>query len=303
MWAPGVLEWPGGPRRPPSARLPQHPRSNLPPSSAKSPPSAASVRNGIQNLRGLTKKSQTQNLGCEHLPPCPQKTPVATSVDSRPRVLLRKHRSSLCHPEGSEGQAPVLQGHRPSEGGPQSRRLGGSRDSRQATHRRWDHGKRSAGPRSSLWLSRSPGPRPPPSCRCRDGRLAGRVQDPGRCLFSEAPGWEARGKTHRPHACPGACDPGHPVCGPAGSAGPRTPRCVQQGPGEQRSGSSAWTESGEKWGSRGPPPPCLCPGASGWSGWAWGCCFPIPWLPCPQSRWLGIAGMYLSWFRRPPAWT
>ena len=31
MWAPGVLEWPGGPRRPPSARLPQHPRSNLPP--------------------------------------------------------------------------------------------------------------------------------------------------------------------------------------------------------------------------------------------------------------------------------
>lgn len=141
---------------------------------------------------------------------------------------------------------------------------------------------------------------------CRDGRLVGRVQVLGGvCSLRHG----AHGETHHPKR-----DPGHVTLsaawrpgGPAGSMGPRTPRRIQQGLGERRLGSSEWTETAER--SRahralgqGPPLPCLCQDASGWSGWVWGRCFPVPWLLCPQSRWLGIGGMQPFVVREARVW-
>ena len=122
-------------------------------------------------------------------------------------------------------------------------------------------------------LSRSPGPRLPLSCGCipcRDRRLVGRVQDLGGvCSLRHG----AHGETHHPRRDPGHVTPSaawQPGC-PAGSVGPRMPRRIQQGLGEQCLGSSEWTETAE--GSRahrtpgwGPPLPCLCQDASGWLG-------------------------------------
>ena len=147
VWAPGVLERPGGPSRPPSA----HPPSTLDQTSAAlqrqvAPLPCFPVGSGIQNLRGLTKKSQTQNL-------CREGFPVSSA---RPLCPLQRRAgpvssrgstwSSVCRPERSEGQIPVLQGRGPSEGGPQSCRPGGSRDSRQGTPR---HPEQTAGSQGS----------------------------------------------------------------------------------------------------------------------------------------------------------
>ena len=154
MWAPRVLKRPGGPSRPPSAHPPQHPGSKLAPLQLQvTPLPCFPVRSGFQNLRGLTKKSQTQNLCREGFPVSSARPLCPLWWRAGPVSSHGSTWSSLCHPERSEGQTPVLQGRRPSEGSPQSRRPEVSRDRRQGTPH---HPEQTAGSRGSTQQALSP---------------------------------------------------------------------------------------------------------------------------------------------------
>lgn len=194
MWAPGVLEQPGGPSWPPSAHPPQHPRSKLPHLQLQvAPLPCFPVRSGFQNLRGLTKKSQTQNLCHEGFPVSSARPLCPLWWRAGPMSSHGSTWSSLCHPGRSEGQTPVLQGRRPSEGGPQSHRPGASRDSCQGTPHHpeqtagsWGSAQQALLPPCGSAAALGPGRLRPAVHPLQRRKACGKGPGPGRCLFSEA---------------------------------------------------------------------------------------------------------------------